>query len=69
MSGKIRCAFCGQDETQVEKMVAGGRKSLLLQRAYMCGDCVTAAYDIIKGPEPPTAAPSAVAAGREIRAA
>ena len=37
---KLRCSFCGRDETQVAKLVAG-------PRVYICDSCVTVASRIM----------------------
>lgn len=36
----LRCSFCGKDETQVAKLVAGSK-------AYICDACVAIAREII----------------------
>ena len=36
----LRCSFCGKDETQVSKLVAG-------PNVYICDTCVATARDII----------------------
>jgi ATP-dependent protease Clp ATPase subunit len=36
----LRCSFCGKDETQVAKLVAGAK-------AYICDACTAAAARII----------------------
>jgi ATP-dependent Clp protease ATP-binding subunit ClpX len=36
----LRCSFCGKDETQVSKLVAG-------PKVYICDACVAIARDII----------------------
>ncbi len=37
----LRCSFCGKDETQVSKLVAG-------PKAYICDACVAAARQIME---------------------
>ena len=53
--GKLRCSFCGKDETEVLKLVAG-------PRVYICDECVEVANQIMNdsnagdqpsGPQPP----------------
>jgi ATP-dependent Clp protease ATP-binding subunit ClpX len=38
---KLRCSFCGKDESEVAKLVAG-------PRAYICDQCVSAARRIMQ---------------------
>jgi ATP-dependent protease Clp ATPase subunit len=56
MFGKrlLRCSFCGKDETQVSKLVAG-------PKVYICDACVNTARRIMDdgGGAAPTARPSA----------
>jgi len=59
MPRKLRCSFCGKDETQVTKLVAGGKKNILRLPAYICDECVSIAYDIMSSTEPPTPATAA----------
>jgi ATP-dependent Clp protease ATP-binding subunit ClpX len=40
-STKLRCSFCGKDESQVKKLVAGAK-------AYICDECVAKADGIMK---------------------
>ena len=53
----LRCSFCGKDETQVAKLVAGAK-------AYICDACTAAAARIISSnendspPQPRPRAPS-----------
>jgi ATP-dependent Clp protease ATP-binding subunit ClpX len=52
---RLRCSFCGKDESEVSKLVAG-------PRVYICDACVAAAkrmMDTDAGdvPEPPGVAP------------
>ena len=54
---RLRCSFCGKDETEVLKLVAG-------PRVYICDECVAAASRIMDGGpsddgRPLDAAPSA----------
>jgi ATP-dependent Clp protease ATP-binding subunit ClpX len=37
----LRCSFCGKDESQVKKLVAGAK-------AYICDQCVAAADRTMK---------------------
>jgi hypothetical protein len=37
---KLRCSFCGKDESQVAKLVAGAK-------AYICDECVAEARRIM----------------------
>ena len=49
----LRCSFCGKDETQVAKLVAG-------PQVYICDMCTAAAARIISssdGDSPPQAVP------------
>jgi ATP-dependent protease Clp ATPase subunit len=39
-SGQLRCSFCGKNETEVLKLVAG-------QRGYICDECIAIASRII----------------------
>jgi len=41
ISNKLRCSFCGKDESQVKKLVAGAK-------AYICDECVAKADRIMK---------------------
>jgi hypothetical protein len=48
-SRQLRCSFCGKNETEVEKLVAG-------QRAFICDGCVAIASLIMndpRGDQPP----------------
>ena len=52
----LRCSFCGKDETQVSKLVAG-------PRVYICDACVATARQIMdksdgSGDSTPKASPS-----------
>ena len=40
-STKLRCSFCGKNEDQVKKLVAGAK-------AYICDECVAKAERIMK---------------------
>ena len=53
MTRKLKCSFCGRDETQVEKLVVGGRKNILRSSVYICDECVSIAHDIMSNPEQP----------------
>jgi len=46
MRGNLRCSFCGKNENEVEKLVAG-------PKVYICNTCVRIAADIIDNPPPP----------------
>jgi ATP-dependent Clp protease ATP-binding subunit ClpX len=49
----LRCSFCGKDETQVAKLIAG-------PKVYICDRCTAAAARIIgssDGDSPPQAVP------------
>ena len=50
----LRCSFCGKDETQVSKLVAG-------PKVYICDACVSTARQIMdhSGDATPKARPSA----------
>jgi len=41
ISKKLRCSFCGKDESQVKKLVAGAK-------AYICDECVAKADRIMQ---------------------
>jgi ATP-dependent Clp protease ATP-binding subunit ClpX len=47
---KLRCSFCGKDESQVKKLVAGAK-------AYICDSCVAAADRIMKSAPDDTKTP------------
>ncbi len=59
MTRKLKCSFCGKDETQVAKLLAGGRTNILRASAYICDECVSIAHDIMSNPEPPAPATAA----------
>lgn len=59
MTRRLKCSFCGKDETQVAKLVAGGKRNMLLAHAYICDGCVSIAYDIMSNTDPPTPAAAA----------
>lgn len=40
MYGPITCSFCGKDETQVERMIAG-------PDAYICNECVELCHEVL----------------------
>ena len=51
---RLRCSFCGKDESEVSKLVAG-------PRVYICDACVAVAKRMMEGdagdtPTPPVAA-------------
>ncbi len=49
---KLRCSFCGKDEDQVKKLVAGAK-------ALICNECVATAQRIMKeAPDDPEKKPS-----------
>ena len=52
---QLRCSFCGKNETEVLKLVAG-------PRVYICDKCVTIASQIMNDPrndsQPPKVAPT-----------
>ena len=48
--GKLRCSFCGKDESQVKKLVAGAK-------AYICDECVAKADRIVKNSPDDTKTP------------
>lgn len=37
----LRCSFCGRPDQDVDDLVAG-------PDAYICGDCVSVSFDIVK---------------------
>jgi ATP-dependent Clp protease ATP-binding subunit ClpX len=39
---RLRCSFCGKDDSEVAKLVAG-------PRVYICDECITIASQIIEG--------------------
>jgi len=41
---RLRCSFCGKNETEVLKLVAG-------PRVYICDECITIASQIISDPD------------------
>lgn len=45
MHGNLRCSFCGKNENEVEKLVAG-------PNVYICNMCVRIATDIIDNSPP-----------------
>ena len=45
-----RCSFCGKDESQVKKLVAGAK-------AYICDECVAKADRIVKNSPDDTKTP------------
>jgi hypothetical protein len=47
---RLRCSFCGKDETEVLKLVAG-------PRVYICDGCVATASRIMNGPGDDTLPP------------
>jgi ATP-dependent protease Clp ATPase subunit len=49
MWGNLRCSFCGKNENEVEKLVAG-------PNVYICNACVRIATDIIENSPPPGSA-------------
>ena len=49
-----RCSFCGESEHQVEKLVAGPRKLVAVQRVYICDVCIHKAKAIIDSREAPS---------------
>lgn len=59
MERKLKYSFCGKDETQVAKLIAGGRKNIFGSSTYICDECVSIAHAIISNPEPPVPAAAA----------
>lgn len=49
---KLHCSFCGKDQDQVRKLVAGSK-------AYICDECVAIADRIMKASPDDRADPSA----------
>ena len=49
----LRCSFCGKDETQVSKLVAG-------PRVFICDVCTAAAARIIDGSNDSTPPPASL---------
>ena len=53
--GRLRCSFCGKNEIEVSKLVAG-------PRVYICDGCVAIASRIMNDPhddsQPPSVQPS-----------
>ena len=47
----LRCSFCGKDERQVAKLVAG-------PRVYICDGCAALAQRIMDGAAPPSPPPA-----------
>ena len=45
MRGNLRCSFCGKNENEVEKLVAG-------PKVYICNTCVRIATDIMDHSSP-----------------
>jgi ATP-dependent protease Clp ATPase subunit len=58
MRRRLKCSFCGKDETEVEKLVVGGRKNLIGASAYICNECVSIAHDLMLAPQPPGRGPA-----------
>jgi ATP-dependent Clp protease ATP-binding subunit ClpX len=53
---KLRCSFCGKDQDDVKKLVAGAK-------AFICNECVAIADRIMKeAPDSPDQAPDKPAA-------
>jgi len=46
---KLRCSFCGKNDSQVEKLVAGPR-GYTGGRVYICDACVAITVDIMNNP-------------------
>ena len=40
----LRCSFCGKSRDNVEKLIAG-------PNVYICNECITLSYDIVKKAE------------------
>ena len=58
MPRKLKCSFCGKDENEVEKLVAGGKRNLLGASAHICDECVSIAHELMLDPKPPTRGPA-----------
>ena len=39
---KLKCSFCGKDETQVPKLISG-------PNVYICSDCINTCNEILAG--------------------
>ena len=51
---KLKCSFCGKDENNVAKLVAGPRPHLWAgQRLHICNECVALASSYMRGDGPP----------------
>ena len=57
MHRKLKCSFCGKDETEIEKLVAVGKKDLIRASVLICNKCVSIAHDIMLVPQPPRRGP------------
>ena len=69
MKRTLHCSFCGKNEHQVSKLVAGGHRPLFRGAAYICDECIRIANEIITDPEPPRAPTSHAIGGMKIHAA
>jgi ATP-dependent Clp protease ATP-binding subunit ClpX len=58
MVRRLECSFCGKDETQVKRLVAGGKTTSTRGSAYICDECVSLALDMMSQSESPTATPA-----------
>ena len=47
------CSFCGKNQNQVKRLIAGGGTN----RPYICAECVTLCKEIIDGEFHPTPRP------------
>jgi ClpX C4-type zinc finger len=57
---RLRCSFCGKNETEVLKLVAG-------PRVYICDECVAVANRIMEGGSPNESHPPRVKSTRWAR--
>ncbi|MDX1973515.1 MAG: ATP-dependent Clp protease ATP-binding subunit ClpX, partial [Candidatus Sumerlaeia bacterium] len=48
MTMRLKCSFCGRDQTQVKTLVKGLTPKDLVAPVYICNDCVTTIYERLR---------------------
>jgi ATP-dependent protease Clp ATPase subunit len=52
LAGALACSFCGKNDQDVAKLVAGPRMYGAGPRVYICDQCVAAARRLMEDPSP-----------------
>ncbi|MGF1573294.1 MAG: ATP-dependent Clp protease ATP-binding subunit ClpX [Sumerlaeia bacterium] len=58
MSMRLKCSFCGRDQTQVKTLIKGLTPKDVITPVYICNDCVSTIHDRLRREDIITASPS-----------